>query len=279
MKIKNYNELKKLKEELQYYTRKQKSDLVYILYTKNKFTYRKLASIFSCDVKDIIKYFEYIDVKICVNPDCENYIKIRSEDFHKHSHTDGYNSRCKKCEHKRRQAHYLKNEKNNVEVQKSNRKWKNDNKDEINRKRRERRQTDPEVRIKSAAYEKNRCDTDPIWRLRRRFSNLISYHLVNCATPKLRKRKRHWEDIVGYTLNELKEHLEKQFHPGMTWDNYGQWHADHIKPSSSFQIIGLECDEFKSCWSLNNLQPLWAKDNIEKSNNLNWKKSLDNDIV
>jgi len=82
------------------------------------------------------------------------------------------------------------------------------------------------------------------------------------------KYNRHWEDLVGYTLQELKEHLEKQFKPGMTWDNHGMygWHIDHIRPISSYNITDYECDDFKECWSLNNLQPLWAKENIIKGN-------------
>ena len=49
-------------------------------------------------------------------------------------------------------------------------------------------------------------------------------------------------------------------------DNYGKWHIDHIKPISSFNINGINSDDFKKCWSLNNLQPLWAKDNLQKGN-------------
>ena len=80
------------------------------------------------------------------------------------------------------------------------------------------------------------------------------------------KNGAKWEEVVGYSLDELKSHLEKQFQPGMTWDNYGKWHIDHIKPISSFNINGINSDDFKKCWSLNNLQPLWAKDNLQKGN-------------
>lgn len=80
------------------------------------------------------------------------------------------------------------------------------------------------------------------------------------------KNGRHWESLVGYTLEDLKRHLENQFKDGMSWENYGKWHIDHIKPKSSFKFQSTENEEFKRCWSLDNLQPLWAKDNLIKSN-------------
>ena len=54
----------------------------------------------------------------------------------------------------------------------------------------------------------------------------------------------------------------------MTWDNYGEWHIDHIIPISYFDYSSYDDETFKICWDLNNLQPLWAKDNLIKSNKL-----------
>ncbi|WP_312999685.1 hypothetical protein [Leclercia sp.] len=69
---------------------------------------------------------------------------------------------------------------------------------------------------------------------------------------------------MPFTVSELKQHLESLFVGGMSWDNYGKWHIDHIKPCSLFD----QSDEgqLKDCWSLSNLQPLWAEDNIKKGN-------------
>lgn len=78
----------------------------------------------------------------------------------------------------------------------------------------------------------------------------------------------HWESIVGYDCQELKTHLESQFKDGMTWENYGKWHLDHIAPISIFNITSTKCKGFKKCWELSNLQPLWAKENISKSNKI-----------
>ena len=77
----------------------------------------------------------------------------------------------------------------------------------------------------------------------------------------------HYFDVLGYSQEELIKHLEKQFIDGMTWDNYGKWHVDHIRPITSFDIIEIGDEEFLKCWGLGNLQPLWGIDNIRKSNN------------
>lgn len=73
-----------------------------------------------------------------------------------------------------------------------------------------------------------------------------------------------WEDLVGYSLPDLMAHLESQFTKGMTWDNYGAWHIDHIRPVTDFNFETSRDPEFKECWSLWNLQPLWAFDNLSK---------------
>lgn len=73
-----------------------------------------------------------------------------------------------------------------------------------------------------------------------------------------------WETLVGYTISDLKQHLESQFQPGMSWNNYGEWHIDHIRPVSSFHFTNTESHNFKDCWALSNLQPLWARDNWNK---------------
>lgn len=70
--------------------------------------------------------------------------------------------------------------------------------------------------------------------------------------------------LVGCSIEHLKKHLENKFQEGMTWNNHGKngWHIDHIKPCSSFDLVNLE--EQKKCFNYNNLQPLWAEDNLKK---------------
>jgi len=102
----------------------------------------------------------------------------------------------------------------------------------------------------------------------------LSYRISDAMSASIRealgreKGNSHWCDLAGYTVSDLKKHLEKQFVDGMTWENYGEWHIDHIIPKSVFNFTKPIHEDFKRCWSLDNLQPLWAKDNISKYNKL-----------
>ena len=90
---------------------------------------------------------------------------------------------------------------------------------------------------------------------RNRFNVSMSRSIYEAL--KGNKAGRHWEDLVPYTLQQLKEHLEKQFTPEMSWDNYGSyWEIDHIIPRNLFNITDENCQDFKICWSLMNLRPL-----------------------
>ncbi len=114
-------------------------------------------------------------------------------------------------------------------------------------------------------YKNNRYKKDITYRIGRCVSSSLNRYLKD---NNLSKNKRHWEDIVGYTSDQLKGHIERLFETGMTWDNYGAWHIDHIVPKSFFKYSSTDDVEFKYCWSLNNLQPLWAEENMTKSNKL-----------
>jgi len=109
-------------------------------------------------------------------------------------------------------------------------------------------------------------------KLRKKQSKKLSYILNNRMRSsiynslKLNKNGWHWEILVGFTLRDLKIHLENLFKDGMSWQNIGKWQIDHIKPISSFNFTSYEDKEFKECWSLDNLQPLWAEDNLSKGN-------------
>lgn len=77
----------------------------------------------------------------------------------------------------------------------------------------------------------------------------------------LNKNRSHWCDLVGYSLQDLMAHLESKFTIGMTWENYGKdgWEIDHIIPMDLFNHNGDQNHPaFLACWSLDNLQPLWA---------------------
>jgi len=114
----------------------------------------------------------------------------------------------------------------------------------------------------SKKYHQGKKGSEPKKYINRRISKAIQASLKRKGASK---NYKHWEDIVGYTLDDLKERLESQFKQGMSWDNYGKWHIDHIRPVASFKFESFEDEDFKLCWSLNNLQPLWAKDNVRKA--------------
>lgn len=78
-------------------------------------------------------------------------------------------------------------------------------------------------------------------------------------------------EILGCTIFEFRKYLEKQFKKGMNWTNYGRsgWVIDHIKPCCSFNL--LKESEQKECFHYTNLQPLWYKENLQKSGKLNYE--------
>lgn len=105
----------------------------------------------------------------------------------------------------------------------------------------------------SKEYQKKRRLTHPhefAWR------NALKGSIARLGT----KKEGTTSDILGYSANDLKIHLELLFTEGMSWDNYGEWHVDHIKrirefdPKTPLNVVN----------ALSNLQPLWAKDNIKK---------------
>lgn len=73
-------------------------------------------------------------------------------------------------------------------------------------------------------------------------------------------------ELLGCSIDDFLQHLESQFTEGMSWGNQGEWHIDHIKPCSSFDLS--KEDEQRKCFHYTNLQPLWAIDNIKKGSKI-----------
>ncbi len=111
---------------------------------------------------------------------------------------------------------------------------------------------------------KERREKDSKYRLSEAFSSGVYYSLKRKGSSK---NGHSWEKIVGYTTQDLMKHLEKRFKGRMSWGNYGKWHVDHIKPVSLFDFTSYEDEEFQECWALENLQPLWAEENLKKGIN------------
>jgi hypothetical protein len=118
-----------------------------------------------------------------------------------------------------------------------------------------------EGRAKKAAIIRNRRKRDPGYRLHCNISRVVALSLNGD------KGGRRWESLLGYTREQLVVHLERQFTKGMTWDNMGGehgWQLDHIIPRASFTFSTADDPEFKACWALTNLRPLWRVDNLTK---------------
>jgi hypothetical protein len=115
---------------------------------------------------------------------------------------------------------------------------------------------------KSSNYDMKRYYSDIQYRLIK-----IQRARINAAL-KGKNKSQTTKELIGCTPDQLKTHIESLFEPGMTWDNYSQtgWHIDHILPISSFDLEINE--ELKKACHYSNLQPMWATENLQKSNKI-----------
>jgi len=127
--------------------------------------------------------------------------------------------------------------------------WNKENKDRINKSRRK--------------YVKAKRQTNLEFKL----TEILRCKLLTTLRAKNVKKQMRALELVGCTLQELKEHLESQWHPGMNWDNHTKtgWHIDHIKPCNTFDLTDIE--QQKLCFHYTNLRPLWADDNYTRPKN------------
>lgn len=120
------------------------------------------------------------------------------------------------------------------------------------------------LRVLAIKRQRERMAADPRFRLDR----VLRGRLYN-----LTKRKgRICSASLKLDKAALVAHLGAQFKPGMTWANHGTvWHIDHIRPCASFDLTNPA--QVHECFALSNLQPLWARENIQKSDRLDWPKA------
>lgn len=113
-------------------------------------------------------------------------------------------------------------------------------------------------KVHQNARQKQRRTTDLDFRLRRNLRSRLNSALHRQLAGKTTSAINN----LGCTILELIKHLEASFKPGMTWDNYGQWHVDHIRPLAGFDLT--DAEQQKTAVHYTNLQPLWAAENLSK---------------
>lgn len=109
-------------------------------------------------------------------------------------------------------------------------------------------------------YHEKRKKTDMNYIIKRKIRLMVGRIIKG-------QKARHSLDIVGYSCDDFIKNIEKKFTEGMSWENYGLWHIDHIKPLASFCFYKngeIDYNEIKKSMGLDNLQPLWAYDNLSK---------------
>jgi len=197
------------------------------------------------------------------------------ENFYKGKlYKDGYRNICKQCIKKYKELNkevnreYLKNYKevNKESLKIKNKKYREENCDKIikwkesNEHYFKQYRQDNKVNIRN--YFKTRLDNEPIFRFKNNVRRLILHSFKR--GKKTFKKVDRTEIILGCKIEEFINYISLKFTEGMTLENHGEWHIDHIIPLSS---VNTEEDTIK----LNhytNLQPLWAKDNLSKGSKI-----------
>jgi len=201
--------------------------------------------------------------------------KIEKEicEFHKHSgHKDGFATQCKDCKKNYDKNNRLKNIKklakqqktwrkqNPAKVKKLLKKWRENHKEKIQKYREDNKEY---FRIYRKLNNKSILNY-----FHKRYNSDINFRLKNVLRSRLyqalsgNRKNSKMIELLNCSIEKLKNHLQSQFVKGMTWDNYGKWHIDHIKPCAKFDLS--KAEEQQKCFHYTNLQPLWAIDNIKK---------------
>jgi len=185
-------------------------------------------------------------------------------EFHKHSNThDGLQTQCKVCRNAARKKHYQTNrEKVNAKAKK----YYENNREKVNASTRKSNQR-PEVKKRVNARVRERYRTDPQFRLRKSLRARLRKAL------KGKTKSASTMVFLGCTITHLKDYLSMRFQPGMTWENQGEWHVDHMIPCASFDLTDPE--QQRRCFHYTNLQPMWAKENISKGDTILYNRTWD----
>lgn len=206
-------------------------------------------------------------------PSCHQLKK--STDFHfATGRLFGINVYCKQCTKEKQAKRFAENREAVLAI---NKKWILANPDKVAERRKKHRRDNPgyDVEWRKKDLSRNRELARNRARIRRasnptaRINNAISCALRDQLSGKVKNGRKSF-DLLDFTFDEFKKHIESLFKEGMTWDNYGAggWEIDHIIPVSAHNFLSPDDIDFKRCWSLSNLQPLWASENRSKQASL-----------
>ena len=209
-------------------------------------------------------------MKICIK--CKEEKELI--DFYKaKDNKDGLSFDCKICYKLRTKKYYEKNkekfiknkiiyyEKNKEEIRKKAAIYYENNKEELKKKSVVYYENNKEKVLKRTfLYSKNKRQTNPLFKLKCNTTRLI----LGCIKGSGYSKKSRTYEILGCSFEEFKTHLQSQFTKGMNWQNQGQWHMDHIYPTS----LAKDEEELIKLNHYTNFQPLWAIDNIRKGNKI-----------
>jgi hypothetical protein len=183
------------------------------------------------------------------------------------SQKDGFANVCKICCKEINSVYYNKNKDKFVKYAIDNKDkiksrikvWRFENQERLSEYSKQYKKQNKEYCSKyHTQYYKKRRSEDSLFKFKSNIRNLISMSIKKQGFSK--KSKTY--EYLCCNIDEFKVHIEKQFTEGMNWNNQGEWHLDHIKPIS---LANTE-QEVIELNHYTNFQPLWAKDNIKKSN-------------
>ena len=190
------------------------------------------------------------------SPYCKVCDRARCREFHKDNYGVNEEWTKKRIEGNRKSS--LKNPELYAEIKK---RWYSENRD-LTIQRSKARSRIPEVRKERNRRHKERCATEPAYKMK----CLVNGAVYDRLSGRRENRDKTVWQALPYTSEELREHLEKQFEPWMNWENHGEWHIDHIYPQSKLPYDSLDHPNFQKCWALENLRPLDSIENIKKGN-------------
>lgn len=132
---------------------------------------------------------------------------------------------------------------------------------------------DKKAVIAKRYYQNNKEKVNEYVKRWKRTKRSINAKLIDNYRSRINKavtrKSNSTKKLLGCDIDFLIKYLENKFKKGMTWDNYGEWHIDHIIPCASFNLTNQE--ELTKCFNYCNLQPLWAEENRAKSDKITVK--------